>query len=81
MVEVLKDYLWQCRLAASGARKQRGVAFLARSPELISLVATRRTCRMIVYPDPPLGVEEADLFDAVAPKVRLLSFTQWLAQA
>lgn len=81
MVEVLKDYLWQCRLAASGAPRRRGVAFLARSPELISLVATRRNCRMIVYPDPPLGIEEADLFDAVAPKVRLLSFTQWLAQA
>jgi len=33
----------------------------------------------IVYPDPPLSSEEGRLFENVAPRVRLCSFTEWVA--
>jgi hypothetical protein len=35
----------------------------------------------LVYPDPPIGAEEINLFAAAAPGVRLLSATEWLAGA
>ncbi len=35
----------------------------------------------IVYPDPPMSAEEERLFAAVAPRVQLRSFTEWLAGA
>ena len=34
----------------------------------------------IVYPDPPLGAEEEQLFEKIAPRVRLLNLSQWLAE-
>jgi hypothetical protein len=81
--EVLKDFLWRCRvqLAAGGAGDD--VVFLPRPPELISLAglperaATKAT---LVYPDPPVGAEERRLFEKVAPSVRLRSMTEWLAE-
>ena len=35
---------------------------------------------MIVYPDPPLGAEEEELFEKIAPHVRLRHLTQWLTE-
>ena len=35
---------------------------------------------MIVYPDPPLGDEEKQLFQKIAPHVRLQNLTQWLTE-
>ena len=34
----------------------------------------------IVYPDPPLGAEEEQLFEKIAPHVRLRNLSQWLAE-
>ena len=34
----------------------------------------------IVYPDPPLGAEEEQLFEKIAPRVRLRNLSQWLAE-
>ena len=36
---------------------------------------------MIVYPDPPLGAEEEQLFEKIAPHVRLRNLTRWLTEA
>lgn len=80
--EVLKDFLWKCRIKVAGAAGPE-VTFLPRPPELISLAAlpTRAAPnQVIVYPDPPLSREEQRLFEAVAPQVELRSFTEWLAE-
>ncbi len=42
---------------------------------------TEVTDPMIVYPDPPLGAEEEQLFENVAPHVRLRNLTRWLTEA
>ena len=52
--------------------------------ELISSQAlpadTEVAAPTIVYPDPPLGAEEEQLFEKIAPHVRLLTLSQWLAE-
>ena len=54
------------------------------NPELISASAlpadTDVANPMIVYPDPPLGAEEEQLFEKIAPRVRLLNLSQWLTE-
>jgi hypothetical protein len=81
--EVLKDFLWRCRVELA-SRAVRGVDFLPRSPELISLVELASSGdlagRTVVYPDPPLGLEELGLIEALAPKTILRSYTQWLSE-
>jgi hypothetical protein len=80
--EVMKDYLWRCRVAATPSDDPATV-FLPRPPELIALadLARRGTSSgTIVYPDPPLGTEELDLFAALATGFRLRSYTQWVAE-
>ncbi len=80
--EVFKDLLWQCRVEGLRSRFPE-TAFLARAPELISLAsrpqATFGTHWDIVYPGPPLGAEEINLFADVARDVRLYSLVDWLA--
>jgi hypothetical protein len=81
--EVLKDFLWRCRVELSRREGAGAVVFLPRPPELISLAALPNQAEeevMLVYPDPPLGAEEQRLFAEVAPKVRLRSLTEWLAE-
>ena len=94
--EVFKDFLWRCRIELTG-EVRRELFFMPRSPELISLAGTgllsfadpdesvpERTDLAdptIVYPDPPLGAEEAQLFESIAPGVRLLNLAQWLKEA
>lgn len=78
--EVLKDFLWRCRVKLATGSAGADVAFLPRPPELICLaglpVAQPST---LVYPDPPLAAEEQRLFEEIAPNVRLKSMTEWLA--
>ena len=54
------------------------------NPELISAPAlptgTDVADPTIVYPDPPLGTEEEQLFEKIAPRVRLLNLSRWLAE-
>jgi len=81
--EVLKDFLWRCRVVLAKDDATPDIVFVPRPPELISLVSLEDRIRSnvtLVYPDPPLGSEELRLFDAIAPKVRLKSITEWLAK-
>ena len=78
--EVLKDFLWRCRVELAGGEASDDVDFLPRPPELISLVGLRKEKATLVYPDPPISAEEQRLFEKVAPKVRLRSMTEWLAE-
>ena len=58
--------------------------FLPRPPELISLANLPEQVEgvdpVIVYPDPPLSIEEEGLFTKVAPRVRLRSLMEWVAE-
>lgn len=80
--EVLKDFLWRCRVALA-ASEGSSLVFLPRPPELISLVGLLiepdGPDPTIVYPDPPLSAEEGLLFESVAPRVHLRSLTEWAA--
>lgn len=81
--ELLKDFLWRCRVLLADRMTNPAVAFVPRPPELISLVAVPKgpeiESPVLVYPDPPISVEEGQLFTDIAPHVRLLSMTEWLA--
>ena len=80
--EVLKDFLWRCRVQLTPTKAVMDVAFLPRAPELISLAGLSDragTQVVVVYPDPPLGAEEQRLFEQIAPRYRLRSLTEWLA--
>ena len=89
--EVFKNFLWQCRVELAG-RSNSDALFMPRPPELISLANpalisapalpadTEVAAPTIVYPDPPLGAEEEQLFEKIAPHVRLLNLSQWLAE-
>lgn len=83
--ELLKDYLWQCRLVVAGIKNDPAITCLPRSPELISLAwlptADKVASPIIVYPDPPLSAEEQYLIKEVVPRVRLSSITEWIAGA
>ena len=79
--EVLVNFLWRCRVELL----PEGLAntfFMSRPPELISLatLATKKEMPgVVVYPDPPLGKEEMDLFSAIWGDLRILTMSQWLA--
>jgi TIR domain-containing protein len=81
--EVLKDFLWRCRVQLMGGAAGPGVVFVPRPPELISLASLPSAAavpkQVIVYPDPPLSAEEERLFADIAPHVQLRSLTEWLA--
>jgi hypothetical protein len=77
--ETFKDFLWRCRIEVARRDGATGVVFLPRPPELISLVSVDARDETVVYPDPPIGMEEASLFQKVAPTLRLQSFTEWIA--
>lgn len=82
--EVLKDFLWRCRIELAKTVLRGDVVFLPRPPELISLAGLGERAQAdvtLVYPDPPIGAEEQRLFEIVAPKVRLRSLTEWLAES
>jgi hypothetical protein len=83
--EVLKDFLWRCRVQLSLELAGQAVMFVPRPPELIMLASLPRAdiapSPLIVYPDPPLSAEEERLFESIAPHVQLRSHTEWLAGA
>lgn len=83
--EVLKDFLWRCRVELARDTAGKNVVFVPRPPELISLATLPPAAEVpnpiIVYPDPPLSAEEERLFAEVAPRVQLRSLTEWLAGA
>jgi hypothetical protein len=81
--EVLKDFLWKCRVSVVGGKAAAAI-FLPHPPELISLASLPTEeddpTPLVVYPDPPLSREEERLFEIVAPRVKLRSMTEWLAE-
>ena len=83
--EVLKDFLWRCRVELVRSMADRTVVFVPRPPELVSLANLPPVDDVpepvIVYPDPPISAEEERLFADVAPRVQLRSLTEWLAGA
>ena len=82
--EVFKYYHWRRNVEILGGPSQQ-VVFMARPPELVSLVELLDRAgggaRLVVYPDPPLGALELDLLSNVGSGLRLLSLTQWQAEA
>jgi hypothetical protein len=79
--EVLKDFLWRCRVELAKPAVSEDVVFLPRPPELISLAGLPKPGEgTLVYPDPPIGAEEQRLFEEIAPTIRLRSMTEWLAE-
>ena len=82
--EVFKDFLWQCRVERF-RHSHPQITFMTRPPEMISLLALPHNNgereRTIVYPDPPLSVEEARLLCDVVCDLRLHSLTQWQGEA
>lgn len=85
--EVLKNFLWRCRvqLEHAGEDHDPAVFFIPRPPELISLAGLPPESELpnpvIVYPDPPLSAEEERLFAEISPRVQLRSLTEWKAGA
>ena len=82
--EVLKDFLWRCQVELHWPEAAPGVMFIPRPPEAISLANVPADVAgadpVIVYPGPPLGREEEELFTKVAPRVRLLTLMEWTAE-
>ena len=81
--EVFKDYLWQQRTARHRSAATRSV-FTSRPPELATAAAFSGEPSdgesVIVHPDPPLGLEERDLFAAALPNMRVCALSQWLVE-
>jgi hypothetical protein len=81
--EVFKDYLWSARLSHDGRKSDAQVRYLPRTPELIALSgmqsASSKAPPMIVYPDPPLGAEEAQLFFDVRADLVLMPYSEYAA--
>lgn len=81
--EVFKDFLWSARLAHDARSSDALVAFLPRTPELIALsnlrVPAGSAPPTIVYPDPPLGAEEVQLFHDVRSDLTLMAYTEYVA--
>lgn len=79
--EVFRTYLWRCRVERF-REKHPCVLFTARPPELIALAALpapeNGDFTAIVHPDPRLGTDEARLFEAIAPNMRVRTLTEWL---
>lgn len=82
--EMLKCYLWRSRVRQAGPSAD-GVVFLPRPPEMVKLceLMARQAAgppHLIVYPDPPLGVEETELLETMSPGTALKSFKFWLTE-
>jgi hypothetical protein len=82
MDEILKDFLWRCWVSLVKSSARSAVKFWPRAPELIALAGLGALTDdvTIVYPEPPIGAEELNLFETVAPKAQLRSMTEWLAE-
>lgn len=81
--EVFKDYLWSARLSHDGRKSDASIRYLPRPPELIALSAMKlageKAPHTIVYPDPALGAEEAQLFHDVRADLTLMPYTEYAA--
>lgn len=84
MSEVLRRLLWQRRAREVKRRKEKQhgpFELLARPPELADLAflagkAAGVPKLTIVYPDPPIGAEEAELMDALRRNIDLRTLSE-----
>ena len=81
--ELFRDFLWRQRI--EGFRDSHPqVMFTARPPELILLSNLMDNTgdgeRTLVYPGPPLGLEETRVFADIVPGVRLCTLADWLTE-
>lgn len=77
--EVFRHLLWKCQVAPLH-HEGTDVAFTSRKPELCSLAALPRSHRkrpVFVYPGPPIGAEEVNLFADINPEIQLHTFHDW----
>ena len=81
--EVFRDFMWRCRIEPL-REASPDVLFMAHSPELVALATLPESQgarnATIVYPDPLLSTDEAELFSAITPQVRILTLTEWLEE-
>jgi len=80
--EVLMNFLWHCRVELISERPL-DMIFMPRAPELISLVTLetkQKRPNIVVYPDPPLGPEEMDLFNLMWGNIQIQTMSQWLTE-
>ena len=80
--EVFLNFLWLCRIAVL-SEYPTDTVFMARPPELLSIVTTTLEPKMqgcVVYPDPPLSREEKDLLSETWDGLRVQTISQWLAE-
>ncbi len=81
--ELFKHLLWRCRVEKFRQLYPK-VLFIARPPELMTLATILDNDsggeRSIVYPDPPISLEEAQLFSNVAPNMKLSILKDWLME-
>ena len=81
--EVFRDFMWRCHIEPL-REASPDVLFMARPPELIALATLPDLqsvmAATIVYPDPLLSTDEAELFSAITPQVRVLTLTEWLEE-
>ena len=76
--EVFKHALWRCRIEPL-RQAHAGILFAPRPPELLTIAQLRSSGAppsLIVYADPPLGVDEERLLEGSKPPVQ--SFGEWL---
>ena len=82
LAELFRCLLWRCRMEPY--RDTPGTRFVAHAPELLSITALpfrqHGHPHTIVHPDPPLGIEEAQLFRDLGCDVKLHNVTAWLAE-
>lgn len=78
--EAFKHSLWRCSVE-NFSRSSPQITFMTRPPELLSLAllpnAGGNKSRSVVYPDPPLGELELELFSDMDHGLRLYSLKQW----
>ena len=79
--EVFLRLLWRCRVANTRPG-HTDTRFLARPPEALSLagLSDGDEAPRLVYPDPRLPAEEAEVLCAIVPGLRLLTFAEWQEQ-
>ena len=81
--EVFLDLMWRCRIEPL-RKASPDVLFMARPPELIALTTLPKIHSVenatIVYPNPLLSTDEANLFSEIVPQVRVLTLTEWLEE-
>ena len=81
--EIFKNYLWNCRIYEL-QKLNPDVLFMSRSPELFTLAILptqpQKSILTVVYPEPPIGLEEEQLITKVRQNVQLLSLANWLQE-